>query len=307
MTKPLKPFLKWPGGKRWLVPEIKRLLEGRSFNRYFEPFLGGGAVFFGLRPERAFLSDINEDLINTYRQVRDRPVELQDRLREIPVDKETYLSVRATVPECATERAVRFLYLNRTAFGGLYRLNRQGLFNVPFGGGARTPELLWRDNLLVKAAAALEGVEFSISDFESALSGVSDGDLVYCDPTYTVVHNSNGFVRYNERNFTWGDQERLALACQKAASDGALVLVTNAATPAVKALYTDACAFSLERHSTVSPIVSKRQHTSEYLFFLPDLQPMGPSGIPYPSAQIRGYVTDHTASPHEFVNLNKAL
>jgi len=228
MSDSIKPFLKWPGGKRWLAHYIQALLAGRKFERYFEPFLGGGAIFFALRPTSAILSDINPDLINIYKQVKYRPRKLLERLQEIKVNKRAYLCMRSYEPECHRERAVRFLYLNRTAFAGMYRLDQQGRFNVPYGGGSRTPAILWRDNLLVNASRALKGATILTADFEKIIAMASEGDLVYCDPTYTVAHNNNGFIRYNEHNFSWKDQIRLAEASLSAAARGASVLVSNA-------------------------------------------------------------------------------
>lgn len=135
MIEPVKSFLKWPGGKRWLIPHLRTLFSGWQFERYVEPFLGGGAVYFSFLPERVILSDINADLINAYWQVRDHPKELVDRLQQLPVNKQTYLEIRASDPSDSIERGVRFLYLNRTAFAGVYRLDKHGHFNVPFGGG----------------------------------------------------------------------------------------------------------------------------------------------------------------------------
>jgi DNA adenine methylase len=223
-----KPFLKWPGGKRWLIPYIHNLLKEQVFDRYFEPFLGGGAVFFSLHPRVATLSDVNAELVNTYLQVKARPLDLIEKLKKIPVDKETYLSLREASPINPVDRAVRFLYLNRTAFGGMYRLDREGHFNVPFGGGERTPEPLWRDNLLINASEILRNTVIATADFEEILARTGKGDLVYCDPTYTVSHNNNGFIRYNERNFSWSDQVRLARVCREAATRGATILVSNA-------------------------------------------------------------------------------
>jgi DNA adenine methylase len=263
-----KPFLKWPGGKRWLTPYVYNLLKERTFNRYFEPFLGAGAVFFSLQPKAATLSDVNADLVNTYHQVKERPLELIEKLKEIPIDKETYLTLRETSPINQVDRAVRFLYLNRTAFGGMYRLDREGHFNVPFGGGQRTQEPLWRDNLLVNASEVLKSAEIIVSDFEETLTDTGNGDLVYCDPTYTVTHNNNGFIRYNERNFSWSDQIRLARVCRVAATKGATVLVSNAYHHEILGLYSHAEVHVLERKSLLCPNSSKRQAVQEYLFVL---------------------------------------
>lgn len=268
MHKAVKPFLKWPGGKRWIVPHIAQIVRARSFNRYFEPFLGGGAVFFGLHPERAVLSDINPDLILTYIQVRDRHKEVIDELKNLQVDASTYLRVRAETPSSDLDTAVRFLYLNRTAFAGMYRLNREGRFNVPYGGGQRTPEPLWRDNLLAGASTALTNVELRCLDFENVIEDARAGDLLYCDPTYTVAHNNNGFVRYNERNFSWEDQQRLARAATSAAERGAVVLVSNAAHDDIRDLYPKSTIHLLGRQTLLCPDPSKRGRTQEYLIEL---------------------------------------
>lgn len=268
MTEPVRPFLKWPGGKRWLIPRLRQLLEGRTFARYHEPFLGGGAVFFGLMPQNAVLSDINEDLINTYLQVKMHADELARRLQALTVDKDTYITVRATRPMDSFERAVRFLYLNRTAFAGMYRLNREGHFNVPFGGGQRTPEPLWRDGLLTAAAEALARASIRQCDFEETISQAEEGDLVYCDPTYTVTHNNNGFVRYNERNFSWKDQVRLARTCRDAARRGAYVLVSNAVHDDVSNLYSGVSPIVLGRRSLICPNSEKRRDIEECLFIV---------------------------------------
>ena len=260
-----KPFLKWPGGKRWLTDSILELTP-QSFGTYFEPFLGGGALFFALNPEKAVLSDINGDLINTYIQVKRRPHELVRRLMEIQVDKGTYDNFRQSSPTRQLERATRFLYLNRTAFGGIYRLNRMGMFNVPYGGGERTPDPLWSENLLVNASRRLKRAHLHATDFEEVLTGAKAGDLVYCDPTYTVAHNNNGFVRYNERNFSWNDQKRLADTCRRLCKEGVTVFVSNADHTDIVELFRPPRLLRLDRMSLLSPDSEKRRATTELLF-----------------------------------------
>jgi DNA adenine methylase len=262
---PIEPFLKWPGGKRWLTSYIISSLNGATHKRYFEPFLGGGALFFALRPPRAILSDVNTDLINTYEQVRSKPKQIITALKDVPVDADTYNRLRDDQPTKAFARAVRFLYLNRTAFAGMYRLNRLGGFNVPFGGGQRTPEPLWTRNLLTNAASALRTAELCCGDFEDVLARAGTGDLVYCDPTYTVAHNNNGFVRYNERNFSWDDQKRLAIVCRRLARKGATVVVSNAAHDEILELYRPNTTHHLSRRSTICPTSTKRGSTDEVL------------------------------------------
>ena len=260
-----KPFLKWPGGKRWLTRRIVGLLDGCRFQRYFEPFLGGGALFFALQPPNAVLSDINADLINTYTQVKYRPLKVIASLKKLRVKEATYKKVRIYNPETKLERAVRLLYLNRTGFGGMYRLNQNGDFNVPFGGGERTPTTLWQDHLLTSASRSLRHTELVCSDFEDQLTEANTGDLVYCDPTYTVTHDNNGFVRYNERNFSWADQIRLAVACRSAARRGATVLVSNAAHDKVLELYRSCEVHEFDRMSVLCPNSEKRRPTKELL------------------------------------------
>ena len=267
-SKPTKPFLKWPGGKRWLTSHILGLLDGCQFRRYFEPFLGGGALFFAFEPRNAVLSDINGDLINTYIQVRRRPLELIACLRQLPVNEATYRSLRNENPKRSIDRAIRFLYLNRTAFGGIYRLNRNGDFNVPFGGGGRTPAPLWEQDLLISASRRLKKASLICGDFEDVLAEAGAGDLVYCDPTYTVTHDNNGFVRYNERNFCWDDQERLAATCQQVARRGATVLVSNADHEKVLELYPSCEVRQFDRMSLLCPDSRKRRPTKELLFVI---------------------------------------
>lgn len=264
----IKPFLKWPGGKRWLAKELALSISNRLDKNYYEPFLGGGAVFFTLRPKQAVLSDINGDLINVYLQVKFKPEELIDGLKELPISKDIYYNVRNSEPEELLNRAIRFLYLNRTAFGGLYRLNSHGKFNVPYGGGNRTPKPLWEDKLIERASIALQNVDLKVCDFERIMCRVGEGDVVYCDPTYTSTHNNNGFIRYNEKNFSWEDQKRLALTCLATCKRGALVIVSNASYKCLQELYAPFEPIVLTRKSLISRKTASRRLIQEYLFIL---------------------------------------
>jgi len=261
-----KPILKWPGGKRWVTECIKSIIMVGRYRRYLEPFLGGGALFFALAPDNSILSDINAELIITYQQVRDQPDKLIRKLRKIPVNLPTYNKMRNEKPAEALDQAVRFLYLNRTAFAGMYRVNRKGEFNVPFGGGQRTPASLWEDGLLRAASEALKKAKIICCDFKDVVKDAHRGDLVYCDPTYTTAHSNNGFIRYNEKNFSWKDQEELALASRRAANRGATVIVSNAYNKDIRKLYAGAKTLSLTRMSLICPDVSKRKSVEEYLF-----------------------------------------
>ena len=269
MTEELNlPFLKWPGGKRWLAVELAKLIRPILSGVYYEPFLGGGATFFELAPRRAVLSDINADLVNVYLQVQKNNRTLLERLKKMRVEVCVYNNIRTRTSRSGLQRAVDFLYLNRTAWGGIYRLNSSGRFNVPYGGGKRTPEPLWRNGRLSRAAKALEKAEIFACDFELMLERATAGDVVYCDPTYTVAHDHNGFVRYNEKNFSWADQSRLADACARAVKQGACVFVSNAHHPSIKRLYSDSKARKFSRKSLVSAVPTKRGNVDEYLFFM---------------------------------------
>lgn len=268
-TPPLLPFLKWPGGKRWLAARLCEFIRPNLTGVYREPFLGGGAVFYALRPNQAHLSDINEELILTYRTVRSRHRELLVMLKSMPVTKSFYYQLRAKQPTNSVERAARFLFLNRTAFGGMYRVNQAGGFNVPFGGGQRTPALLWESSLLKDAAKALKSALLRTEDFELAIDRSRKGDVVYCDPTYTVAHNNNGFIRYNELNFSWADQERLAKCARRAAARGALVIVSNAFHKDLLDLYQPPQLMRFGRNSCLSTNAKFRQAVEEYVFVFP--------------------------------------
>jgi len=264
-----KPFLKWPGGKRWLVNEIAPILRenlGPS-GTYFEPFLGGGAMFFALAPKRAVLSDINGELINAYRVVARSASRVEKALRSLVVSSDEYYKIRSTVGGRAFDRAVRFIYLNRTAFGGIYRLNQFGEFNVPYGG--RSLDVLWRDHLIANASRVLRDMKIETSDYAHIFDRAGRGDVIFADPTYTVAHDNNGFVRYNERNFSWRDQEQLAILARRAAARGVCVVITNAAHSAVRDLYPTAEIRTVARHSCVARSSESRRRVDEFVIALP--------------------------------------
>jgi DNA adenine methylase len=257
------PLLKWPGGKRWFVAAHSALLP-TTYGRYFEPFLGGGSVFFHLEPRRAMLGETNADLIATYRAIKQRPRRLEDLLRGHQRRHSVghYYRVRERIPADPTERAARMIYLNRTCFNGMYRVNRKGEFNVPIG--TRTTVVMETADFAA-AARLLKGAELRVADFESLIDETEDGDLVFADPPYTVQHNNNGFVKYNETLFRWADQERLAAALGKAKDRGVKVVATNANSPSVRALYVHR-GFRVqivERHSSISGSSESRKRFQE--------------------------------------------
>lgn len=223
-------------------------------------------MFFALRPTRAVLSDINHDLINVFQTVRDFPTPVVRVLRRMVVNEAMYYKVRASRPRSPISKAAKFLFLNRTAFGGIYRVNKEGRFNVPFNGGDRDTSIFWTTPVLIEASARLQEVEILESDFEPIIRQAGPGDVIYCDPTYTVAHGNNGFIRYNERNFAWRDQERLAVAAEGAVGRGAAVIITNAFHRSVHKLYTGWTRMTLTRTSRVSPNPVHRRLVKESLF-----------------------------------------
>ncbi|WP_329767943.1 Dam family site-specific DNA-(adenine-N6)-methyltransferase [Stenotrophomonas muris] len=222
----LVPFLKWPGGKRWF---IRRHLDElpSSFNRYIEPFMGSASVFFALQPDEAFLSDENSELVNLFNQMKTKHRQLQAELEKHAKEhcEAYYYIVRGSTPSDALSRAARTLYLNRACFNGIYRVNMRGEFNVPKG--SKDEITLDSDNF-VEIARALRKAKITRSDFESSISNAKCGDFVFADPPYTVQHNNNGFLKYNEKIFSWDDQVRLAKCLRKAADRGVKIVATNA-------------------------------------------------------------------------------
>jgi DNA adenine methylase len=236
-TKKLIPFLKWAGGKRWLVEKHSSFLND-NYERFIEPFLGSGAVFFSLQPETALLCDKNEQLIETYSAIKENwPAVIKHLKQHHRLHcKEYYYSQRSKHLRTAETRAAQFIYLNRTCWNGLYRVNLDGKFNVPIG--TKKNVILETDDFEA-VAKLLSGAELICGDFEEVISRAAVNDFVFVDPPYTVKHNYNGFIKYNESIFSWDDQVRLRDSVKAAASRGAKVLVTNACHESIRDIYED--------------------------------------------------------------------
>lgn len=264
----LVPFLKWPGGKRWFVSNHADLMP-ESYGTYIEPFLGAGSVYFHLRPKAAVLGDVNADLVNAYQAIKDnwQNVEnsLKYRQRRHREDADGYYYwLRDRSPSDPLQQASRLIYLNRSCFNGIYRVNRQGQFNVPRG--SKEKIVIETDNFRTMSDL-LQGAELMAGDFEPLVDRASRGDFVFCDPPYTVRHNYNGFRKYNEVLFSWADQERLAAALRRAAGRGAKVLCTNANHQSVRDLYR-APEFALQavsRYSHISADNLNRRYFEELI------------------------------------------
>lgn len=258
----LSPLLKWPGGKRALLPHLLPLLPP-SFGRYYEPFLGGGALFFSARPYPATLSDTNEELVTCYRMIRDDPEHVLRLLGRHDNTKTKYLKVRASRPRTDSGRAARLIYLTTLAFNGIYRVNMQGEFNVPYG-WKKHLEVAPRDRI-VEVSAALRGRSLQCLDFEQAVLGAKAGDLVYLDPPYTVAHGNNGFLKYNAKIFSWEDQTRLARVASELSARGCHVILTNACHPSIQELYRGFSHLEVRRQSRIAASASHRGMVSELI------------------------------------------
>jgi len=260
----MRPLLKWPGGKRLLADRIVALLP-QAYERYIEPFLGGGAIFFRLQPRRAVLADADVALINCYTQIRNRPDAVLKALARLKNSEADYYRIRSSRPRTAISRAARLIYLTNLSFNGIYRLNFRGEFNVPYG--HRVHRRPVEPALIRTASTVLRAARLYCNDFEVTLRTARAGDVVYLDPPYTVSHSNNGFIRYNARLFSWCDQQRLAIAARQAADRGAFVIITNADHESVRKLYPDFCEIRMERSSTIAAASTDRKLVTESVFY----------------------------------------
>lgn len=263
----VEPFLKWAGGKRWLTSYLKSVNLDFS-GKYIEPFLGGGAVYFYLQPRRAILSDLNRALIEAYQCVRDDPDGIENLLKahHKAHNTEHYYAIRSANALISIERAANLIYLNRTCWNGLYRVNKNGKFNVPIG--TKSSVVLSADNW-ADVSALLSGAQIVARDFEASIDAAEAGDFLFVDPPYTVKHNFNGFVKYNESLFSWGDQVRLHVALQRAKERGVKMVITNADHQSIRDLYSSGFEFvRLERSSVLSGDSNFRGRYSELVITL---------------------------------------
>ncbi len=241
-----KPFVKWAGGKRQLLPVITNHIP--KFERYFEPFLGGGAVFFSLvsqdRDAKWFVSDLNSDLVLSYVTIRDRVKELISALELHSANyfknpSSYYYKIRESNPKGQIDKVSKLVFLNKTCFNGLYRVNSKGKFNVPLGKYVN-PNIVNKENLLA-VSEILQSKEISIKcqDFERALKNATNGDFVYLDPPYQPVSETANFTSYTDRDFGYEDQERLCAKFKSLDRKGVKVLLSNSKSPEIIDLFED--------------------------------------------------------------------
>ncbi|GGC46428.1 site-specific DNA-methyltransferase (adenine-specific) [Brevibacterium sediminis] len=248
------------------MPYIQDLLTGIEVHNYHEPFAGGAAVFFGIPQHgQAFLSDLNADLIETYSAVKLSPEDVWQRLRKYKNTETDYYAVRSRRPITLAGRAARFIYLNHTSYNGIYRVNLRGEYNVPFGHKAtdNRPKLAH----LVAASKRLQRANLEVGDFSAAIERVEKDDFIFLDPPYTVAHNNNGFVKYNDKLFQFVDQERLSAGIDEIRSKGAYYVLTNAAHESIAELFEKGdYRVQTSRRNSIGGRSAARGRATEFLF-----------------------------------------
>ena len=271
----LQPFLKWAGGKRQLVPQIRKYIP-KKFKLYFEPFVGAGAVLFDLQPHAAVLNDANAELINCYRVIKNDPEGLIAHARQHLNTEDYFYRLRSLDRHSSFEtlspldRASRIIFLNKTCYNGLFRVNSQGQFNVPFG-KYTNPVIV--DEVVIRAVSwYLNAADINISndDFESALSGASRGDFVYIDPPYDPLSDTSSFTGYNLNSFGREEQRRLKNVCDELTKRGCKVLHSNSATGFIRELYGDKRRYTVvevEATRNINSVGTARGKISELLIF----------------------------------------
>ena len=262
---PFEPFLRWAGGKSWLIPHLDNILGNTVICHYHEPFLGGGAVFFNIDHHlKSYLSDTNEELINTYLCIRDNPETIIHIVQGYNNSAEDYYRVRDLVSNDDYERAARFLFLNQTSYNGLYRVNLQGQYNVPFGN-----RRFWHfnDEKIRNASNMLRNTRIQSCDFEENKYRIKPHDLVFLDPPYTVSHNNNGFIKYNQNLFSIDDQTRLSRYIDYVKRKDAYYILTNAAHQVVADIFEKGDRrLELQRASLIGGKNAHRGTVTEYIF-----------------------------------------
>ena len=258
----MDPLLKWPGGKRHLLPKLINFVP-KSYRRYVEPFFGSGAFFFGIKPSRALISDTNEELMGCYQTIREYPKEVANRLLKMKNTAEEYYKTRSSRPKGAIHKAARLIYVTRLSFNGIYRVNKKGAFNVPYGYRTWLPSPA--ANQIRSISNALQNCEMQTCDFAESLSTCRKNDFVYLDPPYTVAHGQNGFLKYNANLFAWEDQVRLAEAARILQKKGCKVLMSNASHESIRSLYSTFEIIEVTRSSTIAASSAYRGYVQELI------------------------------------------
>jgi DNA adenine methylase len=260
------PFLKWAGGKSQLLTTYSQFFPAK-FNNYYEPFIGAGAVFFRLAIEKpninATISDCNADLINCYEQIRSDVTSVMDALKQFKNEEDYFYTIRAQEVSklSKAQQAARMIFLNKTCFNGLYRVNKKGQFNVPFG-RYKNPKILDEENLLA-VSKTLKKVRILNRSFEQVTAEAKKGDFVYFDPPYVPLTNTANFTSYTQNSFGLREQEKLAETFQKLAHRGCHVMLSNSDTTLVRELYSDFHLFTVKATRAINCQPDKRGQITE--------------------------------------------
>lgn len=261
----MNSFLKWPGGKRWFVRQYGCIFPS-EYNCYIEPFLGSASVFFYLQPQRAILSDTNAELINLYTVMRDHQLALATLMEKHQREhcKEYYYRTRSLKTGDPIERAARFLYLNRTCYNGMYRVNQKGEFNVPIGTKTKCANDV---DSFREYSSLLQSASLLSCDFEESISQAQRGDLLFIDPPYAVANKHGPFINYNDKLFSWDDQKRLLKALCEAKCRGAYIIATNSSNSQLNEMYLENNFFTQTvcRRCVMAADPTKRNSTEELL------------------------------------------
>lgn len=252
-----KPFVKWAGGKRQLVPQLLKHVDPEFCGRYFEPFVGGGAMFYALKPETAVLADINQRLIRTFIAIQCDVERVIHQLKGYPFSKRFFLELRQKPIDERDDVAVAcwFLYLNKTAFNGMYRVNKSNGYNVPWGD--YTNPTICDEPTLRAASRVLRNTKLTCADFEKATEKATEGDLVYFDPPYVPASTTANFTSYTKGKFGLNDHIRLRDVALRLKKRGVHVMITNSNTKTVRELYENG--FTIHRLQARSSVAAKKE------------------------------------------------
>ena len=271
-NKLVVPFLKWAGGKRQLMPEIRKMLpKGVTNHPYYEPFIGGGALFFELLPKRAVINDYNEELINVYTVIRDNASELIEDLKRHKNTAEYFYKIRAIDRQplfsnlTRIERASRIIYLNKTCYNGLYRVNNAGEFNSPFG-RYKNPNIV--NEPVIKAVSKYlnsSQIQISSCDYALILKDIPTDSFVYLDPPYHPISESSSFTGYVQGGWDEGDQLRLRDVCNRLRDNGIKFLLSNSASDFIREIYSDYNIHIVQAKRSVNSNSSRRGQVDEFL------------------------------------------
>ncbi|RLD54188.1 MAG: DNA adenine methylase [Bacteroidetes bacterium] len=269
-NKLIAPFLKWVGGKRQLMPAINKILP-KNYTTYYEPFIGGGAVLFNIQPKKAVINDFNEELINVYKVIKNNPEELILDLQIHKNESDYFYDIRALDREqnfndlSNIKKASRIIFLNKTCFNGLYRVNNSGEFNSPFG-KYKNPNIV-NETTIRAVSNYMNNNDITLlnGDFEDAVKGIRKGAFVYFDPPYHPISQSSNFTGYVQGGFNMFDQVRLRDLCIKLDSKGVKFLLSNSATPLIQDLYRDFNIEYVKANRSINSNAKKRGAIDEVL------------------------------------------